>query len=157
MGRAIALIDPQLDTNILIRLLRGDAEVVAFVRANRAAGLSYNVYTRAEFLRRGTRAQLRTLEENYGIRLIREFNPVQIDDVARRLQRAFAGTGRSLGDADAHVAATAYLKGERLATGDLKFYKRAFDLGLDVEFVGTGPAAARAAAYRPDPVTIPAP
>jgi len=155
--RVATLIDPQLDANILIRLLYGDPDVIAFIQANRAAGLSYNVYTRAEFLSRGTRAQLRLLEETYGIRLIQNVTPNQIDDVARRLEQAFDGTGRRLGTGDARVAATAYLTGERLATGDLQFYKRARDLGLQVEFVGTGRAAARAAAYQPDLVTIPSP
>jgi predicted nucleic acid-binding protein len=156
-GRVVALSDSQLDTNILIRLLRGDPEVVTFVQANRSAGLSYNVATRAEFLDKGTRAELRLLEQKYGIRLIREINPSQIDAVAQRLQQAFAHTERKLGTKDARVAATAYLKGEPLATGDLRFYKRALDLGLRIEFVGTGKAASLAAAYQPDLVTIPSP
>jgi hypothetical protein len=52
--------------------------------------------------------------------------------------------------ADARVAATAYLTGERLPTNDLHFYKSARELGLDVEYRGTGPAAAKAATYTPD-------
>lgn len=60
-----------------------------------------------------------------------------------------------LGYWDSQVAATAYLRGDRLATADLRFFKRAKDLGLSVEFVGTGNSATRAGAYVPRPVAVP--
>ena len=129
---------------------RGDATAVAYANANRAAGLSYNYSARLEFLIRGTRAELRLLEERYGMRLIRE---VPLDDIAAeasRLRSLFTD-GRVLGYWDSQVAATASLMGERMATADLQFFKRAMDLGLNVEYVGTGAAAARAAAYVPRP------
>jgi hypothetical protein len=50
------------------------------------------------------------------------------------------------------------LVGERIATADLVFFKRAKDLGVDAEFVGSDPKALnRAANYRPSPVTVPPP
>ena len=63
---------------------------------------------------------------------------------------------RVLRDGDARAAASAFLTGEKLATNDLQFFKRARDLGLDVEYVGSGAAARRAANYEPRPVRIPA-
>jgi hypothetical protein len=39
--------------------------------------------------------------------------------------------------------------------GDEQFYKRARDLGLDVQFVGTGKGAVNTANYVPKPVQIP--
>jgi hypothetical protein len=75
--------------------------------------------------------------------------------VASRLERAFVGTGRSISTEDARVAATALLRNEKLATADFQFFKRAKDLGIDVEFVGSGTAAANAAKYVPQPVIIP--
>jgi RHS repeat-associated protein len=147
---AVAAVDPQLDANVLMLVSRGDATAVAYANANRAAGLSYNYSARLEFLIRGTRAELRLLEERYGMRLIRE---VPLDDIAAeasRLRSLFTD-GRVLGYWDSQVAATASLMGERMATADLQFFKRAMDLGLNVEYVGTGAAAARAAAYVPRP------
>jgi len=138
----------------LVRLFEGDPVAVTYSVNNRAAGLSYNLSTRFEFLVRGTRAELRLLEQRYGIQLIREIPTPQLQATATRLRGAFPD-GRVLGYWDSQVAASAYLRGERLATGDLQFFKRARDLGLNVEFVGTGNAAARAGAYVPRPVPVP--
>ncbi len=146
-GRA-AVVDPQLDANLLIRLSKGDPVAVAYAEANRSAGLSYNFSTRFEFLNGGTRAELRLLEQTYDIQLIRDVPLSDIQSTATNLRGAFTD-GRTLGYWDSQVAASAYLKGERLATGDLQFFKRAMDLGLNVDFVGTGRAAQRAAQYMP--------
>jgi hypothetical protein len=94
------------------------------------------------------------LKNQYGIKLIRDVPLQELQATAARLQRAFTDA-RVLADADARVAASAFLRNERLATNDLQFFKRARDLGLSVEYVGTGDAAARAANYVPQPVTIP--
>ena len=83
---------------------------------------------------------------------MREISLEEIEAVAARLRRAFEGTGRALSEADSRVAASAFLRGEKLGTNDLRFYKRCKDLGLDVEYVGTDP---RAANYEPELVTIP--
>jgi RHS repeat-associated protein len=149
-----ALIDPQLDTNLLIRLSQGDPAVVAYAQANRAAGLSYNLSSRFEFLTGGTRADLQMLEQQYGIGLIRQVPLPELQNTAARLRAAFTD-GRILGYWDSQVAASAYLRGERLATGDLQFFKRAADLRLSVEFVGSGNAAAKASAYVANPVIVP--
>jgi predicted nucleic acid-binding protein len=152
-------LDPQLDTNVLIKLVLGEPEFVAYAQARQRLGLSYNVVVAAEFLTlsRGTRAQLQSLEQQYGIQLTQDVSLQEIDTAAIRLQAAFAGDPfhRILREEDARVAATAFLKQERLATGDVQFFKRAKDLGLDVDFVGTGQAAARAAAYQPRTVRVP--
>jgi predicted nucleic acid-binding protein len=142
------VIDPQLDANLLVRLSKGDPVVVAYAEANRSAGLSYNFSTRFEFLNKGTRADLRLLEQTYDIKLIRDVPLADLQSTATSLRGAFTD-GRSLGYWDSQVAASAFLKGERLATGDLQFFKRAMDLNLKVEFVGTGRAAQRAAQYVP--------
>jgi hypothetical protein len=151
--------DPQLDVNALIRLLGGVPEFVAFAQAQRAAGLSYNRAARAEFLANGlgTQADLDTLEQGYGVVLITETSDAEIDAAAQRLQAAFHGDplGRILHVPDARVLATALLKTEAVATGDLQLFKRARDLGLSASFIGTGRAAARAAAYVPHPVVVP--
>jgi hypothetical protein len=108
-------------------------------------------------LGRGTGAQLQLLERQYGLQLIQDVSLSEIDAAAAPLQAAFDGDPfhRILREEDARVAATAFLKRQRLATGDLQLFKRAKDLGLDVDFVGTGQAAARAAAYQPRTVSIP--
>ncbi len=160
-GKPSSPVDPQLDVNGLILLLLGVPEWVAYVQANQASGLSYNLATQAEFLAQGKggQAQLIGLENHYGIRLIQDISWAEIHAAAGRLQGAFSGDPlrRVLREADARVAASAFLKSESLATGDLQFFKRAKDLGLTVEFVGSGRAAALAAAYQPRPVTIPGP
>jgi predicted nucleic acid-binding protein len=143
-------VDPQLDANVLMGLANGNAAAIAYAKANRAAGLSYNVSARLEFLAKGTRAQLRVLEQQYGIKLIRDLRLSDIQATAGRFVRAFTD-GRTLGYWDAQVAASAYLKGERFGTADLQFYKRARDLGLNVDYVGTGKAAQKAAQYIPQP------
>jgi hypothetical protein len=126
---------------------------------NQPKGLTYNLATQAEFVARGagTDADLQLLEQRFGVNLIQDITRQDLDDVAIRLQAAFQGDPqrRSLGEADARVAASAFLKTEALATADLKFFKRLRDLGLIADFIGTRRALARAAAYQPRPVTIP--
>jgi predicted nucleic acid-binding protein len=153
--------DPQLDTNFLIRLHQNEPEFVAYAIGNQPAGLSYSLAARAEFLASvpAAAAQLQTLEQQYGIQLISWISLSVIDASALRLLGAFQGDPlrRVLHLEDARVLATAFLARERLATGDLQLFKRARDLGLAVDFVGSGPAAARAAAYVPRPVVLPPP
>ena len=160
-GKPSFPVDPQLDVNGLILLLAGVPEWVTYVQANQTSGLSYNLATQAEFLAQGKggQAQLAALENQYGIRLIQDISRTEIDAAVGRLQGAFSGDPlrRVLREADARVAASAFLKNEDLATSDLQFFKRAKDLGLKVEFVGSGRAAALAAAYQPRPVMIPGP
>jgi predicted nucleic acid-binding protein len=141
-------IDPQLDNNFLINLKKGQPDFVAYATANKPAGLSYNFSARGEFLANGlgTRADLRLLEQQWAINLIRDVPPSVIDNVAQQLRTAFTD-GRVLAIKDSRIAATAFIKGERLATNDLQFFKRALDLGINVEYVGSGNAAAKAANY----------
>jgi hypothetical protein len=70
-----------------------------------------------------------------------------IGRVVPQLRAAFTD-GRVLGAEDWRVAASA-AKGERLATNDLQFFKRAKDLEINVDYVGTGNAAVKAANYAP--------
>jgi predicted nucleic acid-binding protein len=151
--------DPQLDANALIELLRGDPDFVAYAQANQTAGLNYNAAVRTEFLANGlgTQADLDALAQTWGVILIGDVSEPEIDAAAGRLQGAFLGTSpqRVLHRPDARVLATALLKNESVATHDLRLFKRARDLGLAVVFVGSGRAAARAAAYAPQPVTVP--
>jgi hypothetical protein len=102
-----------------------------------------------------SKRQIRSLRAQYGVKLIREIELPEIGAAASRIERAFVGTGRAISAEDARVAATAFIKGERFATADLQFYRRARDLGLLVEFVGSPQNSARAAAYVPRPVIIP--
>src|SRR6266498_1085940 len=85
------LFDPQLDANVLIGLLKGTPEFVAYAQAKKPAGLSYNQATRAEFLANnyGTAAQLQSLEQQYGLQLIQDVSLAEIDAAAVRLQAAF--------------------------------------------------------------------
>jgi predicted nucleic acid-binding protein len=151
--------DPQLDANALIKILAGEANFLAFAQANHTAGLSYNAAVRTEFLANGlgTQADLDTLAQTWGIIPIADVSEPEIDTAASRLQGAFHGAslGRVLDLPDARVLATALLKNESVATHDLRLFKRARDLGLSVVFVGSGRAATQAAAYAPQPVTIP--
>jgi predicted nucleic acid-binding protein len=153
--------DPQLDTNFLIRLQRNEPEFLAYARANRAAGLSYSPAAQTEFVASAPAglAQLQALEQQYGIRLVTGIPLSAIDSAGARLQNAFQGDPlhRVLHLEDARVAAAAFLANQRLATGDLPLFKRARDLGIAADFVGSGAAAARAAAYVPRPVPIPPP
>ena len=150
--------DPQLDVNALIRLLRNEAEFVAFACTHQAAGLSYNRAARNEFLANGlgTQSDLDALEQAYGVGLLADVTETEIDVAAVRLQAAFQGdpVGRVLRLPDARILATALLKGEHVATGDLQLFKRASDLGLSVSFIGSGQSVARASTYTPRPVSI---
>jgi predicted nucleic acid-binding protein len=155
------IVDPQLDTNFLIRLHKGEPEFIAYAQANRAAGLNYTQSAADEFLANplGSATQLLSLEQQYGIIPSVAITATAIDNAATRLQNAFVGAarGRVLRRADAKVLAAAFLTGECLATGDERLFKRGKDLGLNVDFVGSGPAARRAAAYVPLPVVVPPP
>jgi hypothetical protein len=102
--------DPQLDVNVLIHILRGVPEFVAFASASQAAGLTYNAAVQSEFLANGlgTDQELQALAQVYGIVLLTDVLPPEIDVTARQLQAAFAGDtrGRLLHEADARVLAT---------------------------------------------------
>jgi predicted nucleic acid-binding protein len=152
---------PQLDTNFLIRLLKGEPEFVAYARANQAAGLAYSQPAADEFLAApaGSAAQLKQLEQDYGVVLLTNPTTTAIDIVAKRLQNAFVGDSfhRILPWMDALILGVAFLTGDCLATGDLKLFKRARDLGVSVEFVGSAAAARRAAGYAPRIVVVPPP
>ncbi|WP_292990574.1 DUF4157 domain-containing protein [Nitrosomonas sp.] len=154
----------QLDNNMLSAFQDpqhpNHAVAAEFMNANRGAELRINRAVYQEYLANSSKDQFRQLraqllnDYNIRLRLARAASLEQIIQLAGRIERAFQGTGRSISSKDARVAAGARLSGERLVTRDLQFYKRARDLGLDVEFVGTGRAAERAAAYQPQPVTI---
>ena len=99
------------------------AAAVAFVEANRAAGLSASRQAMDEFLVKApTIDALKQLQKIYDIKLIREFTSKEVNTLASRLQRAFTD-GRVLRDGDAQIAANAVLRGEKLGTADLPFFK----------------------------------
>ncbi len=149
--------DPQLDTSVLIRAGQGVPEFVAYLAANAAAGLTYYDTARSEYLVSASTTDLQALEQTHGLQHRQDVAAADVDAAAARLRSAFDGDplGRTLHEGDARVAATALLKDEALATGDLRFFKRLRDLGLRADFVGSGRAAAAAAAYVPQPVGIP--
>src|SRR6266702_8810356 len=85
--------DPQLDTNFLIRLHNGEPEFIAYAQANKAAGLTYSPQAADEFLASAfaNAAQLRSLEQHYGIAPLASIMATAIDNAATRLQNAFVG------------------------------------------------------------------
>ena len=153
-------IDPQLDTGVLIRLILDDPPFVAYATANQASGLRYGATAEAEFLAGGgTPSQLQTLQQRFGVQPLIALSATALDNAARRLQNAFHGDPhrRALHAQDAKVLAAAFLVGEPLATSDLRLFKRGRDLGIPVDFVGSGRAAAVASAYAPQWAVIPPP
>lgn len=155
-------IDPHLHSSILIAASDpsnvNHAAAVVYLKANQPAGLSASQQALREFLTRSpTPSAFKELQKTYGIKLARKIPRGEVNALAGRLQQAFTN-GRVLRSDDARIAAEARLRGETLATADLPFFKRAKDLGIDVEFVGSsGAALAKAANYTPNPVTIPLP
>ena len=128
---------------------------VDYATRYRSAGLRVYSMVLTEFLQKGTIEEFMALQRQYGIRLSNDFTLNEVSAVAARLRSAFRGTGRVLSEEDARVLATAFLQGEKFATGDLQLFKRAKDLGLDVDFIGTGNAATKASNYVPQLVQIP--
>ncbi len=155
------LIDPQLDTGFLIRLLLADPPFVAYTVTHQAAGLRYSPMAAAEFLAGAgsTVAQLQSLQQQFGVQPLTGLSATALDNAAQRLQNAFQGDprGRTLHAENAKVLAAAFHLGEPLATGDLRHFKRTRDLGLPTDFVGASRPAAAASAYTPQVVTIPPP
>ncbi len=154
----------QLDVNLVARLLNPkdpkstpaeSAAALAYVQANKASGLTINRHAYQKLLNSYSKEQIKQISDKHGIKLARETQLPELGKVAKRIEGAFDGTTRVISKEDARIAATAYLRKERIATGDLQFYKRARDLGLQVDFVGAGRSAALAAAYVPTPVTVP--
>lgn len=126
---AASFVDPQLDNNVLSHLAnpshQNHAAAVAYANANKAAGLSVNRHAYREFLVNFSKDQFKMLKDKYGIKLIREISLEEIEIVGKRIEDAFVGTDRSISASDARVAASALLRGEKLATNDLQFFKRA--------------------------------
>ncbi|HEY9421538.1 MAG TPA: RHS repeat-associated core domain-containing protein, partial [Thermoanaerobaculia bacterium] len=117
---ATKAVDQQLDANLISALINpkdvGHAAAVAYVNANKGAGLTVSRHTYQKFLSKYSKDQFKTLREKYGIKLLREIELPELAATASRLERAFAGTGRTLSAEDARVAATAFLRKEKLAT-----------------------------------------
>jgi predicted nucleic acid-binding protein len=108
-----------------------------------------------EFIGKYSKDDWGLLAKKYDIKLIRTISLETLASTATRIEKAFAGTGRNIKRPDALNAAGAFLRNQKLVTADLGLFKRAKDLGLKVDFAGTGKNVANAAAYVPDPVTIP--
>ena len=100
--------------------------------------------------------RVKELETKYGITVL-AMPEKDLAGAAARIVAAFKGTDRVISAEDARVAATALIKGEKLSTNDLQFFKRARDLGLNAAYVGSGDAAKKAKMYVPRPVKIPPP
>jgi|SRR6516225_193759 hypothetical protein len=149
----------QIDVNVLLGIHQKDPDYIAYVQANRANGLRYNEAAANEFLVHESPAELQNLEQTFGLSRIQDVTLAEIDVAGQLLQDAFLSDpwGRIIHENDARVAATAFIKKEKLATGDLKFFKRGLDLGLQMEFIGSGNAKAKALAYVTKPVQIPKP
>jgi predicted nucleic acid-binding protein len=151
--------DPQLDANSLIRILRGEPEFVAYAAATQTAGLCHNQAAKLAFFANGmgTQNDLDALEKQFGVKLDSRIPDAEMDKAAVRLQTAFWGDvlARVLHTADARILATAFLENEIVATGDLRLFKRAKDLGLMAQFIGHGRALRLAANYQPRLVVIP--
>jgi hypothetical protein len=149
----------QIDNNLLSALVNpadpGHANAVAFAQANGAGVLNINRSVYQEFLKSFSKDQFSQLANKYDIRLIREHTLDDLAAAASKLQKAFEGDARVLTDADARALASAWQKGEKFFTNDKKLYKRAKDLGLDVEFVGDEAGKAETSAYVPRRVAIP--
>jgi RHS repeat-associated protein len=149
----------ELDNNLLNALTDAKhpnhASAVAYASANKAAGLYVNRATLREYLAAFSKYQFSELAKDYGIKLLRDIDIKTLESTAARLEKAFQGTGRVISTPDANCAASPFLRNSTLGTADLQAFKRAKDLGLNVEYVGTGKAAEKAAAYVPKPVTVP--
>jgi hypothetical protein len=158
-GDASSVMDPQLDVNVLIRVLRMEQEFIDYVRANRACGLRYNLGAKDEFLATalGSQAELDCLYQQYGIELLAEVSIVDLDVTAVLLRSAFDGDvfGRTLHEPDSRILSTGWILKETITTADLHLYKRARDLGMDVSFLGSGRAFNLAMNYQPRLVIIP--
>ena len=151
------MIDPQLDSNVLIQILANIPEFVAYALAKQADGLENNEATVLEFLAMGTQSDLNGLARKYGIIQNIAFSINEIDDTANRRHNAFLGDplGRNLHDQDARVASTVFLKNEILATGDIQLFQRIRDLGMRADFIGSRWASLKAQANCPRPVKVP--
>jgi RHS repeat-associated protein len=169
--KAIALgktIDPHLDSNLLMAAADPNNvnhhAAVKFLKDNQAAGLSASLTAFREFQAKTVPGALtfKELERAYGIKLVRGIPQGEIKALGARFQAAFPPGGPRLFEEDARIAAEAFLRGEKLGTADMKFFKRAWDLGLNVEFVGSDPKAIAEAAnymknFKPGRVPIPIP
>ena len=131
IARIPAAVDPQLDDALLSQLAnpshRNHVPAVLYANANKAAEYPSIARPIESFSSIGSKDQFRELASKYGIRLIREVSLEELPATALRFEQAFiaSGTPRRISLSDARVAASAYLRGEKLATNDLQFFKRA--------------------------------
>ena len=150
----------QLDTNMVKALSDSSdalhAEASAFAAANKGKTL---VASRAAVREMGAKIDNRLIKAELG-RLGLQADLSQsienLEPLAERYMNAFRDTGRVLNYPDALNLASAQLAKRTLVTADIRFYKRALDLGVtDIEFVGTADNVALAAKYKPQRVTVP--
>ena len=81
------MIDPQLDSNFLIRLQKGEQPFVEYAMENKQAGLSVYSTVVTEFLQKGTIEEFMALQRQYSIRLANDFTPNEADFSDRCFQQ----------------------------------------------------------------------
>ena len=143
----------QVDANVASAVINDkDANhdgALAWVNGNRAGGLQINPHTYDMLVAKWGKDKVKELETKYGITVL-AMPEKDLAGAAARIVAAFKSTDRVIRPG-ARVAATALIKGEKLSTNDLQFFKRATDLGLNAEYVGSGEAAKKAKMTFRDP------
>ena len=143
---AVSVGNKQLDNSILSSLAdpknANHAAAVAYITGKEGA-LYANRAAYMEFLGAHSKYDFELLAKRYGIKLLREISIEELSVTSIRLRNAFAESGRVLSDTDAMNAAGAFLRGETFVTSDYGAARRAMELGIKVEYVGSAEKAAK--------------
>jgi hypothetical protein len=147
-----------LDNSVLNSLAKTSSSqhqaALDFLARNGTRPLTITRATFMEALGSYSKGQLKELLSRFKISFDPTVGIEQIGALSRRFQDAFKGTRRAISDTDAMQMAGAVLSKRRWVTADIGAYKRAVDLGIDVEYVGDAAQRAQQAKYVRQPVTV---
>ena len=132
------------------------AEATAFVAANKDKALIVGRPAVREASAKLGNSLIKRELTRLGLRADLSHDIADMEPLADRFMRAFQGTNRTLKRADALTLASARISKRALVISDIKFYKRALDLGVtNIQFIGSPEKTALAASYVPKRVTVP--
>ncbi|QGJ71800.1 Hypothetical protein PBC10988_35090 [Planctomycetales bacterium 10988] len=161
--------DPLVDSNVLIQASHGNPNAIIFLQSNRGL-ISFGRATRNEFLKRASQADLSSLIRQHDVIFDNTLNYSDVISDAKLLREAFLAADQGSNQArvlqlmDSRQLSVSRLSGIDFVTNDLKLFKRAKDLGMNVHFLdlfpgasGPSKAARKAASYIPNSVNVPLP
>ena len=130
------------------------SQISQYIANNPGAKVSIGRGTYMEQLGKLSHQELNAFLKENNIKFNRSLSIETLAKTSTKIEKALQAVGKTIKRPDAITAANSLLTKETLVTADVDFAKRAMDLGLKVDFFGTGNSAKNVANYKPTPVKL---